>query len=399
RAEGTGHRRALADARFPEGALAGLSSEDPRRALLSMPSLPARARRDDDAIERISIDAIRRFLECPIQGHARLAIGIDRDAPDASAEDEPFEVARLERERVLIDVFLGALEGDDAQLLERYEERIAQSAAHGSWPIGPLAELRRDADRIDLAAWRRAFSRWDPGTRLHRWRFGSSAAAPTERASDVVDRPHEPVSIAFARAPSGEASTGASSIDVIGATRWLLPSGDALSPTTSSMLEGDGERAKVERLKHALRAFVDHAVISAAGLAGSGVRRAWVLDRSQDGPLVIQLAPMRKEAASRWLAGVLDDLRSGPHGLFLPCEAVLRADTLFTRGSDNPSEELARSIEQVRTKSQWQGGSSRFGPVRDAIEHPAPEPARALAIAGRRFRTFFEHLRGVRRAT
>ena len=54
----------------------------------------------------------------------------------------------------------------------------------------------------------------------------------------------------------------------------------------------------------------------------------------------------------------------------------------------------ARSIEEVRTKSTWNGGSSAFGPVRDAVLHPAPEPPHALSLASRRFAALFDHLRG-----
>lgn len=419
RAAGAQHRRALADARFPEAALASLADDDPRRALLAMPPIPRRARIEpgaevdagiastgstgstsaavadarasDAARGRVSIAAIRRFLECPIQGHARLAIGEDvRDGHAAAAEDEPFDVDRGEREPLLLDVFLAALGQDDRALERAYDAHVARRAAHGAWPIGALAAMRRDDDRADLDAWRRAFARWDGTTELTRWRFGASVA---RREHALLERPHDPVAIRVAGAAPGEPGA----LDVIGATATLLPGGDAVRPTTARGLEGDGERAKVERLRHALRAFVDHAVLSAAGLAGSGVRRAWVLDRSSEGPLAIQLAPMRREAAERWLAGVLEDLRDGPHGLFLPCEAVLRCESLFVRGGDDPKDELARSIEVVRTKSTWEGGSSRFGPVRDAALHPAPEPARALALASRRFRAFFDHVRGMRR--
>lgn len=389
RAEGAPHRRALADARFPEAALALLADTDPRRALLAMPSVPprgadAREREEEETRERVSIEAIRRFLECPIQGHARLVIGQDQDEVDAAAEDEPFEAGRLERDRVLEEVFLDALDHDDAAIDALYDARVARSAARGAWPIGTLASLRRDVDRRDLLAWRRGYARFPAGTRIHRVRLGASV----QRGDVVVERPHPALDIVLG---GGEAK-----VEVVGATRWILSTGDSLRVTTSAKLEGEGERARVEQLRYALRAFVDHAVLAASGISSGNTRRAWVLDRCEGGPISVQLAPMRKEAASRWLAGVLDDLRQGPHGVFLPCEAVLRSEQLFTRGHDRPSEELARSIEQVRTK--WDGGSSRFGPVRDAALHPAPEPQRALAIAGRRFKAFFDHLRGIKRA-
>jgi exodeoxyribonuclease V gamma subunit len=393
RLAGAEHRPLLVDARFPEGALRNLSADDPRRALLAMPILPLPSL-GPDTQRRISIDAIRRFLECPIQGHARLAIGDGREPSDMAREDEPFEVERFIRERVLIEVFLESLDHADRELRSIYERCIAWSAAHGQWPIGPLAKLRAEDDARVLETWRSVLggerARFERGTNVHVWRFGSNAEGVGAKAT----RPHEALRVAM----TPERDESSDSIEIVGATRWLLPNEEGLLLSTSNALEGEGERARVERLKHALRVFVDHAVLSAAGLVQGG-RRVWVLDQSADGPLVMQFAPMKKEAALRWLRGVLGDLSDGPHGLFLPCDAVFRESRLFTHGSDEPSEHLARSIEHVRTKEPWQGGSSRFGPVRDAIEYPAPEKAHALAIAGRRFGAFFDHFRGARRAS
>jgi exodeoxyribonuclease V gamma subunit len=389
RASGAAHRPALADARFPERALAALPEDDPRRALLGLFPIPAASeagggsREGSERGSRVSLDQIRRFLECPIQGHARIVIGASEDAPDEAVEDEPFEASELERDRVLIDVLLATLGQSDDEIAREYAARVERSVAHGAWPLGPFAELAERGDREMLAAWRRAIGRWGPDARVHRIRFGGGA----ERADGGLDRPRDPLALTIADR----------TIELVGRTGLLLPSGDTVIVTRRSA-EGDGERAKVDQRRHALRAFVDHAALaSAEGSVGS--RRAWVIDGPTDLPLAIHLAPMRKAAAERWLAGVLEDLGRGPHGLFFPCEAVLRAEWLFGgRGSDRPSEDLARMIEEVRTKSPWHGGSSRYGPVRGAIEHPAPEPGLALAMASRRYAAFFDHLRGIRRA-
>ncbi len=392
RLAGAEYRPLLVETRFPEGALRRLSADDPRRALLAMPALPTPSRVPDTP-RRVSIDAIWRFLECPIQGHARLAMGHDREANEVARQDEPFEVERFVRTRVLTEVFLEALDQPDRVLRSIYEHHIARCAAHGQWPMGPLAKLGEQSDELVLEAWRSVLggehARFERGTDVHVWRFGSNAGGGGSKST----RPHEALRIAM----MSEKDESADSIEIVGATRWLLPNEEGLVLSTSDVLDGEGERARVERFKHALRVFVDHAVLSAAGLV-HGSRRVWVLDPSANGPFVMQFAPMKKEAAIRWLRGVLDDVSHGPHGLFLPCDAVFRESRLFTHGSDEPSEHLARSIEHVRNK-EWQGGSSRFGPVRDAIEYPAPEKAHAMAIAGRRFGAFFDHFRGARRAS
>jgi exodeoxyribonuclease V gamma subunit len=384
RAAGAPHRLHYAAVPFPVGALARLAPHDARRELLAFPWVPRGERAPrNGARETVTIPQIRSFLECPIQGHARRVLGMDDELPDTLATDEPFKPERLEEERVLADVFAEAIASPPERLDAIYGERASRSAARGRWPLGTIAESLRGQHRKVLDAWLAGFARWGPGTALHRLRFGRGG----EGRDAAVDRARDPLTIALA--------DGRVDIEITGRTEWLLPSGDTLI-TTQQVLQDNREETRVDRLRFALRAFVDHALLSLASTGGgSGPRRAWILDASGGLPIAVHFAPMGAPAAERWLAGVIDDLVSGPHGRFLPCEAVLCVEALFTRGASNPSDVLARSIEEVRDPKRC---SSRSGPVRDAIAYPAPEPAEALAIASRRFAAFFEHLRGIERS-
>lgn len=379
RAAGAPYRRAYPDARMPESALARLPLDDELRKLLELPLVQLAAPTSERPREVVSIGHLRRFLECPIQGHARWAIGVEADAPAPVAIDEPFEIETLEEESVLGEVFLEAIGESSARLDAVYEARVARRAAQGRWPFGPLAERRRAVHRAALEAWLGAIERWGLGTTLHRFRFGGGIGG----SSVSLERPLPPIAMVL---PGGRQT-----VQLIGRTEWLLPNGDLLM-TTLSGVDKDREYACVGRLKRALRAFLNHAVLAVSGVVSSSdPRRVWILAGSGDRPIEMRFAPMSADAAEKWLAGLIEDLLCGPRGLFLPCEAVFRVNTIFSHDSENASQELARSIEVVRGDG-WSGGSSRFGPVRDATECPAPEPEQALEIARRRFGAFFEHL-------
>ena len=78
----------------------------------------------------LPIAAIRRYLECPLQGAARYSLGMleDEDAPE-EAEDEPIEQSRLDRAVMLRNVFWRT-GGKPEMIAEEYarEVRIAQSS-------------------------------------------------------------------------------------------------------------------------------------------------------------------------------------------------------------------------------------------------------------------------------
>ena len=123
-------------------------------------------------------------------------------------------------------------------------------------------------------------------------------------------------------------------------------------------------------------------MLAAAGQP-SGAHRAALVFGDRPAPSVFTFAPLTAEAATQWLAGLAGELRAGPHAVFFPIEAVLRAKDPFD------ATELRVAIEAVR--NDWGGGQSRFGPVRDALEYPAPDDA--VGLARRRFGPFLAALR------
>jgi exodeoxyribonuclease V gamma subunit len=152
---------------------------------------------------------------------------------------------------------------------------------------------------------------------------------------------------------------------------------------------GSGARGRVTSLRHALRAFFDHAALSASGREAEPHRALQLLgDRDAPEPETIVFDALSAEEARRYLGGLVRELLSRRHAYLMPCESVLR---LADRWGEVRGEDLVASVEEVRDR--WDGGQSRFGPVRDAIGYPALAPGEAEDAAERRFGLFFRSIR------
>jgi hypothetical protein len=179
-------------------------------------------------------------------------------------------------------------------------------------------------------------------------------------------------------------------LELVGATHALLaPTGIELEEPLRLDLSAHktSERRQVALLRLALHLFVDHAALALVPAAVSRVRRGLVVSRA--GAAEIALGPVRPELARRWLAGLAKEIVQGPDGAFMPVESVLRVAHLFAGGSPTLERDLLRSIEAVRGP-KWEGGQSRWGPVRDVVR--LPPPAAPARLAGQRFSFFFHHL-------
>ncbi|MGA9724720.1 MAG: exodeoxyribonuclease V subunit gamma, partial [Candidatus Binatus sp.] len=113
----------------------------------------APAVKDQAAELALPIAAIRKYLECPLQGAARYSLGMleDEDAPEQT-EDEPVEQSRLDRTVMLRNVFWRA--GDKLeQLDEEYAREVRVAQAKGQAPAGQFAHAAETADVEALHQW------------------------------------------------------------------------------------------------------------------------------------------------------------------------------------------------------------------------------------------------------
>lgn len=386
-------REATADAaaRLGPSATSRRVAREPRLAeTLGLRPLPRDGEAEPDvATLRLSLAALRRFLDCPMQGWTRAVLRLEdeqRDSPAAESE-EPFAPSRLDASVVLRGAFAEAALGARG-LEEAYRARIAPLEAHGRWPLGPLEAHHARTHLEVLERWWQRWEQLGPAEAVGRVRFG--AARRADPSEEVLD----PIVVELAPGPRHPARP--LRVELVGRTELLrAPAPSAAEPRASvSALERrpGGARGHLHALRWGLRAFFDHAALSAMGRDGEP-HRAVQLYGDQPGGRVTELpfAPLTREEARGWLASLTGDLLGQSHAYLLPVEAVLRFAERFdeARGAA-----LLDSIAMVRDR--WNGGQSRWGPVRDPLRYPPPPLGDAEAMVERRFGLIFDRLEAAR---
>ncbi len=151
----------------------------------------------------------------------------------------------------------------------------------------------------------------------------------------------------------------------------------------------DDEWARAGRERGALRAFVDHATLSASGVAAGRPHASISVVATPEGSVTerVSFAPLSRDEATQWLRGVVRELLGGPHAYFLPCEAV------FVRARQDPEGPLTPRLEQAREELGDSDGPlalrSAYGPVPRPHDYPSPDEQTARAMVERRFGLFF----------
>jgi exodeoxyribonuclease V gamma subunit len=329
----------------------------------------------------VSLRQVRQFLECPLQGWARLALRLAEDAEDDEAvrEDEPFATDRLSETVLLRDVFLDALtagrldgEGEiDWPAFESfYSVRAEALARAGAMPVGLFRtiELRRHGDRLAnwAAAWRqRALAPRGPYSVR---RFGR--AAENERADDLG--PPLRFDILLPAADGADRSVRVHLFGRTGIVSRNLP----------------GSLACVNRAaagpRDFLAGFLDALVLSLIDDADVDEFQVHILDGSGPGGKpdanVRRLRGIDRRRAREYLAGVLAEMLGQRHAYLLPCEAVFA----YLSRKQTP---IAQSIEEMMENDRV-ACSSRRGPVPDFTLFEPPGEDEALAMIERRFGLF-----------
>ncbi|HET9450499.1 MAG TPA: hypothetical protein VFO83_06435, partial [Aggregicoccus sp.] len=146
-----------------------------------------------------------------------------------------------------------------------------------------------------------------------------------------------------------------------------------------------GASEDVKRHKAALRGYLDHLVLAAAGLRDGGDFRAQVLVAgNKPTAFGVSFKPLSAEAARAQLTALATELLSGVHDYLLPCEAVFLARGKYAKGR-SLAECLAETVGDERASH-----SSRYGPIRRFDAYPHPPDAEALVE--RRYGHFFAQL-------
>ncbi len=174
-------RESLRQLNSEPGSALGLCSLDPSN------SSDRRQRRVS-----ISLSDIRRFLECPLQGWARVMLRLreDEDEDESQRLDEHFVTGRLGEIGLLRAVFLDALEnnceGSPPDTFKPYYDKHARLLARrGLLPVGLFREVEERRHLDSLAGWHQVAREQDLLKRgpFEVYRFGR--AAESERVQRV----------------------------------------------------------------------------------------------------------------------------------------------------------------------------------------------------------------------
>jgi len=319
------------------------------------------------------IAAVRRFLECPLQGAARYQLGMrDEDDEDLTArDDEPFQTSRLDLLVGLRELFLRTAALDDDAVEAGYQRLQEAGALSGSMPTGLFGEAERPLHLSILRGWRAMLRDLGGGAAppVRVLRFGAAEEhARVDALEDAI-----PVEVELA----GRRVT----VKLYGKTETLVESVPGSLVLVQRPAHGKDAGARIAR--DALRGFLDAVVLAAAGRSPE---RGWSTLVANvdlvDGPVLtrVPFEPIAPDEARRWLQAVLADLLGGAHDYALPCELV------FAHALE-PTRPVRGVLDEMRSRREVT--SSRFGPVPRGEERLPPDEETARWLIERRFGLFF----------
>ncbi|MDP9033587.1 MAG: exodeoxyribonuclease V subunit gamma [Myxococcota bacterium] len=343
--------------------------------------------RASEARAVVPMYALVKFLEFPLQGWARFRVGLDeREEEDVLArEDEPFETDTREETLLLREVALGAAAAG-CSVREAYDHMVRERELRGLGPSGVFA-LGERSDHL------RTLETWESELRGLGVGLGAMVVRRFGRAGEhaTVDRAHDPLALDV-EVTDGAGVSRVVRVEVGGRTLPLGDEGAASVTLFRRAKEGNDEWVRAGRARATLRAFVDHAVLAATGVAEARAHASIVVVATPQGSVTerVRFAPISRTEATVWLRTLVGELLGGPHAYFLPAEAVFVREWKDPQGPITPWLEDAR--EQLRDSDGPLGLRSAYGPVPRPQDYPAPDEASARAMIANRFGPIFQRI-------
>ncbi|MCC6133275.1 MAG: exodeoxyribonuclease V subunit gamma [Acidobacteria bacterium] len=350
------------------GAFCG-AARDVLDPLLAGPLVDAAPRQSDAPPRRLafSIRHLQGFLECPLQAVAEALAGLSRDEEseeEALRSEEAFDTQSRDRTVLLRQAFFDGARKAAAgiplpdALADAYDRHAWRLEAEGLHPTGTLGQAEREANLRVLDEWVTQVGKagLPIPPRTEALAFG--------RASEDarVDRTFEGLSLAGIPLPGGTAVD----VEVFGTLRSLL-----VSPPGSLVLAAVSRqsfRNKDRKYRDILRAFVEYAVLVAAGQAGGTefqVVRAAASSRDEKGSNeVYRFRPWGQREAAGYLATLATEMLRGSHDDLFPYEAVM--PQLLGKG------DFEDAVEDLLANPR--SASFTYGPIAGAESRPLPAP-------------------------
>ena len=337
-------------------------------ASLRLFELPSPTASKTDALD-MPLAAIRRFLECPLQGAARYALRMSDDpyAPE-EATDEPIALSRLDHSMLLREAFWAA-RGDPRTFEDAYRKEMAAAQMRGASPAGPFADAAVVADCRRFARWCRELEAF--GKDLREWRvFRIGRGDEFSRADRVLPplRLDIPVTDGsgrqIVRRVNLHGSLGAFSPALDGSLKLVTRAKSKPQDFLELFIAAIALRAADEPVPSRFEAIVMGDPSGTTGKGAASWRRSLRLPTP--------------EAARQYLADLIAEMTTRVHDYFLPIEAVDAARRAIIKGTDplDPIDNL---------REGWGSCASDYGPVRNASDYEPPTEDEIAAIIERRF--------------
>lgn len=308
----------------------------------------------------VTLSAIRRFLDNPLQGWARdvlRLVAFDADDP-LGERDEAFAAQALARTVALRDVLAATSRADAVPIDVAYDRAIARHEAAGDAPTALFQRVERRAHLALVERWRADLVDVGLGGPLVAHAFGSAPVG-------------EPDAI---RHPAIELDA---TWDVDGAP---VTHRVTITGTAGPIVDGDaGTVVAVTRdfaeARDWVRGWVDAHALRAVDRGADAYRIAVVGGKKTR---TVTLAPPSSDAARAWFAAIVADMHGRAHDYRLSARAVLRA-----RMREEPLVDAARAADRE---------ASRFDPVRHVAAYDPPDDATASAFAALRYGDLFDRV-------
>jgi exodeoxyribonuclease V gamma subunit len=334
---------------------------------LGLFELPVKSAPNADELD-LPLAAVRRFLECPLQGAARYALGmVEDDGPPEDASDEPIALSRLAHALIVREAFWTA-RGKAELFVDAYRAAIATAQMKGDAPAGPFADAAIEADCERFARWCRELDA--KGADLGEWRvLRMGRGTESSRADWVLPPLHLDVC-----ATDREGCVSVRKVNLHGSLGAFSPGLDcSLRLVTRSK----------PKPQDFLELFIAAIALRAAGEPVPKRFEALVLGdpaRTSSKPAFWRrrLRMPEPRAAREYLAQLVGELITRAHDYFLPIEAVEKARRALRSGND--------TLDRIDGVREGLGScASDYGPVRNARDYEPPDEHEVAAIIDRRF--------------
>ncbi len=359
----------------PEGtAVLGLLAQEQRdklRGTLRLPEAWRAERSTSNPPSEVSLPlaALRRFLECPIQGTAMYAFGMSEDDPVEVEENEPLSQPRPQRVRLLRRAFWQG-RGDPDAVRKAYLDGFRLEQVKGQAPFGPFAQVRQQADLAMLQEWLRLTREADLGD-LAKWQ--DLQIGPADEFAEAANRSLPAIHLNVPRRAADGSALRRSDGSPVSVAVSLHGRLSRLSATLGCALHLVARDRATPR--DFLGPFIWALALRAAGVLDGDCFETVVIAVSEHGQGQASkktLALPTPQAALAYLTDSADDLLSGRAEYFLPIEAVA-AVLSHLRPADAKHQGSLRDIIRRLREDERLPVSSASGPVRNARRFPPPK--------------------------